>query len=108
MKRPSRPAASPPPPAARHRGGEARPGRRPGFALPPSQTIVSGLWEPATSPASTVDVRCVRAVTDPLRRGDRQALRHQDQLRGVFAAKVLELRPGLIQRLDFITGLLQA
>src|SRR6266478_8251473 len=108
MKRPYRPAASPRPPAARRREGEARPGRRPGFARPPSQTIVSGLWEPPASSASTVDVRRVRAVTDPLRRGDRQALRHLDQLRGVFAAKVLELRPGLIQRPDFVTGLLQA
>src|SRR5260370_41940919 len=108
MKLPSRLAASPPPQAARHRGGEARPGRRPGFARPPSQTIVSGLWEPPASPASTVDVRGVRAVTDPLRRGDRQALRHQDQLRSVFTARVLELLPGPIQRPDSVTGLLQA
>src|SRR5712692_7893982 len=108
MKRPYRPAVSPRPPAARHPGGEARPGLRLGCARPPSQTIVSGLWEPPSSPTSTVDVRCVRAVTDPLRRDDRQALRHLDQLRGVLTAKVLELRPGLIQRLDPVTGFLQA
>src|SRR5260370_21925785 len=62
---------------------------------------------PASS-TSTVDVRRVRAVTDPLRGDDREAIRHLDQLRGVLAAKMLELGPGLIQWLDLVTGLLQA
>src|SRR5216684_1103913 len=62
----------------------------------------------AVGPTSAVRVGNIRAVADPVRRDDRQALSHLPEPRRVLGPHLGEVLPGLVRRLALVSGRLQA